>query len=253
MKEVEVFPHLDVHNEPEGITLLAMKDTDSKQGISVISADSQRLTHEETRDPQPFLESSSKKRNQPKLPMERLPQLNYSLLNDNALRKKLASLGIPTHGQRGLMVRRHTEWVNLVNSNCDSKKPKGKRELLLELDVWERSQGRQIANHGLSGSSVMDKDFDGAEWASKHGSNFQKLITEARKPYSRKNVTDTSEAQGDEMVKDEGRVENRLTGDENCNEQPLSANLTSSALSNGPSRYPNQSGKGAFVDLGASV
>lgn len=78
-------------------------------------------------------------------------------------------------------MRRHTEWVNLVNSNCDSRKPKSKRELLYELEVWERSQGRQIVTNGSMGSSVMDKDFDGTNWASKHSSDFQRLISEARK------------------------------------------------------------------------
>ena len=114
--------------------------------------------------------------------MDRLPQMSYGLMKDQALRKKLAELGIPNSGPRPLLIKRHTEWVNLVNSNCDSSRPKSKRELLNELDTWERSQGRNILN-GLGGvetNSVMRKDFDGAAWASSHGNDFQQLIARAR-------------------------------------------------------------------------
>ncbi len=119
---------------------------------------------------------------QPLKPIERLPRMNYSLLKDSALRKKLAELGIPSHGPKPLLVRRHTEWVNLVNSNCDSQSPRTKRELLHDLDVWDKTQGRQILNGSLTSSlSVMSKDFDGTAWVANHNSDFQKLIAEARK------------------------------------------------------------------------
>lgn len=121
--------------------------------------------------------------------MERLPQLNYSLLRDTALRKKLSEIGIPNGGPRDLLTRRHTEWVNLVNANCDSSKPKTKRELILELESWDKSQGRQSSNNyngaGFT-SSVMSKDFDGAAWASNHDDSFQALIAQAREKLKRK-------------------------------------------------------------------
>ena len=130
--------------------------------------------------------------------MERLPQLSYGLLKDQALRKKLLDLGIPSHGPKLLLIKRHTEWVNLVNANCDSSRPRTKRELLNELDVWERSQGRNILN-GLGGNeiSVMRKDFDGAAWATHHENDFQKLIAKARrKPPAQKEDHDTHGVNG---------------------------------------------------------
>lgn len=126
--------------------------------------------------------------------MERLPQLNYSLLKDTALRKKLSELGIPHGGPKDLLIRRHTEWVNLVNANCDSSKPKTKRELIHELESWDRTQGRQIlssCNGADSASSVMSKNFDGVAWASNHGNDFQALIAQARRKVS-PNVESTS-------------------------------------------------------------
>lgn len=116
--------------------------------------------------------------------MERLPQLNYSLLKENALRKKLSEIGIPNGGPKALLVRRHVEWVNLVNANCDSTRPRSKRELLHELDIWDKTQGRQILTNtagGSSTSSVMNKDFDGAAWAASHDQDFQSLIARARR------------------------------------------------------------------------
>ena len=116
-------------------------------------------------------------------PPERLPQLNYSLMKDVALRKKLSELGIPTTGPRSLLVRRHAEWINIVNANADSSRPKSKREMLRELDIWDRSTGRSIASSGNelnNAGSIMRKDFDGAAWSANHSSDFQDLISKAR-------------------------------------------------------------------------
>lgn len=115
--------------------------------------------------------------------MERLPQLNYSLLKDTALRKKLSELGIPSGGSKALLIRRHTEWVNLVNANCDSNKPRTKRDLLHELEIWDKTQGRQIMTNSsgtASTTSVMNKDFDGVAWAASHDNDFKTLIAKAR-------------------------------------------------------------------------
>lgn len=117
-------------------------------------------------------------------PPDRLPQLSYSLLKDSALRKKLTELGIPSGGPRALLIRRHTEWVNLVNANNDSSRPRTKHEMLHELSVWDRSQGRQILNapeDSMGASSVMRKNFDGVAWATSHDDDFQSLISKARR------------------------------------------------------------------------
>ncbi|KAI9037845.1 E3 ubiquitin-protein ligase RAD18 [Aspergillus affinis] len=112
---------------------------------------------------------------------ERLPIIHYSILKDNVLRKKLKDLGIPNWGPRPLIQRRHTEWMNLWNANCDSKTPKSKRELLNELDIWERTQGGNAVSQPETTSSVMRKDFDSAAWSTDHDSDFKRLIANARK------------------------------------------------------------------------
>lgn len=160
MKEESVFLHLDTHNEANGIK--------------------QREPAGNRRSPS--VEILGRSRAKPRAP-ERLPQLNYSLMKDNALRKKLADLGIPATGSRALLIRRHAEWVNIVNANADSSKPKAKRKMLRELDVWDRSTGRSIANTGTdlnAAGSIMSKDFDGVAWSASHKTDFENLVSKAR-------------------------------------------------------------------------
>ncbi|KAI7300778.1 DNA repair protein rad18 [Hortaea werneckii] len=115
-------------------------------------------------------------------PEERLAEFNYSLLKEIGMRKKLEELGIPAWGNKQLMVRRHVEWVNLWNANCDSRQPRTKRELLSELDTWERTQGgRAPGGQASFAANVMKKDFDGAGWASKNKDEFSRLIADAKR------------------------------------------------------------------------
>lgn len=116
--------------------------------------------------------------------LERLPAINYSLMKDGMLRKKFRELGIPDSGQRPVLQRRHTEWVNLWNANCDAKYPKSKRELLHELDIWERTQGGSAGQSSFASNNantVMRKDFDASKWSEEHDSDFKRLIANARK------------------------------------------------------------------------
>ncbi|TIA29392.1 DNA repair protein rad18 [Aureobasidium pullulans] len=115
----------------------------------------------------------------PKPIPDRLAELNYSLLNDKALRKKLAELGIPSTGSKALLSRRHTEWVNLWNANVDAGAPRTKRELLDELRKWDRSIGREPDQFGTS-NQVMKKDFDAKAWSSGNKDDFTRLIEQAR-------------------------------------------------------------------------
>lgn len=115
-------------------------------------------------------------------PPERLPTINYSILKENVLRKKLKDLGIPNWGPRPLLQRRHTEWMNLWNANCDSKFPKSKRELLRELDAWERTQGGNANPSSIdSTNTIMGKGFNAMAWSSSHGDDFKRLIANAQK------------------------------------------------------------------------
>lgn len=102
------------------------------------------------------------------------------MLNDKALRKKLHELSIPTWGTKQQLIKRHQEWLNIYNSNCDASDEarKSKRELLRELDEWERTQGGHAT---AKESHIMRKDFDGQNYATAHKNQFGDLIANARR------------------------------------------------------------------------
>lgn len=159
MKEAEVFAHLD-------------KCEDEKQERQRKGKPSQsHLNGFGTPSSQPTTR-----------PQDRINQLNYSMLRDAALSRKLKDGGIPSWGPKQLMERRHREWVNIWNANCDSTQPRTKRELIHDLDVWERTQGGKAPS---SNSLLMRKDFDGDAHSKQHGADFSRLIADARR---KKNV-----------------------------------------------------------------
>ncbi|EFX03812.1 DNA repair protein [Grosmannia clavigera kw1407] len=154
-------------------------------------------------------------------PPERIPSLSYSLLTDTALRKKLASMGLSTAGTRQLLERRHKEWLTIWNANCDSARPKRKAELQHDLDVWERTIGSSIGGGGSSNmggrgsvlasrsvavasqqvARIRDKNFDSADWSTKHNTSFKDLIANARQSRSRAEGPKKTEA-----IPDDGLV-----------------------------------------------
>lgn len=186
MKEQMVFTHLDHCASINGVS-----DPPPARTNGVHAAPPSSQQHRTSMAYTPPTPSGAK-------PRDRLPTLAYSMLNDSALRKKLKDLGISSQGPKLLLQKRHTEWVNLWNANCDSRTPKTKRELLNELDVWERTQGRQIlqsmnnsTNGGGQGTGVMAKDFNSEEWMRGNKSDFKELVRKARE---KKNVAPSKAA-----------------------------------------------------------
>ncbi|KAK4494154.1 hypothetical protein PRZ48_014452 [Zasmidium cellare] len=117
-------------------------------------------------------------------PHDRINELNYSMMKELALKKKLKDVGIPDWGSKQLQIQRHKEWVNIWNANCDSNHPRSKRELLHDLDVWERTQGGRASNaNGLS-STIMKKDFDRDAYSKRHEDDFSRLIADAKRKKS---------------------------------------------------------------------
>ncbi|KAI1801157.1 DNA repair protein rad18 [Daldinia bambusicola] len=133
--------------------------------------------------PDTFSSSSSPKRALART-SERLPAVNYSMLKETQLRKKLQEQGISTVGSRQILEKRHKEWTTIWNANCDSQYPRRKAELLHDLDVWERTVGSRAPTNSRTislGAQIKDKEFDGAAWAAKHDSSFKDLIANARR------------------------------------------------------------------------
>ncbi|KAL6790112.1 hypothetical protein J3E68DRAFT_413313 [Trichoderma sp. SZMC 28012] len=135
--------------------------------------------------------------------LERLPPLNYSMLKEQALRKKMADLGISNQGPRILLEKRHKEWLTLWNANCDAAIPKKRSELLHDLEGWERTQGGRAPTTGRAiqtAAVIKDKEFDGAAWAAKHDTSFKDLIASARKSRleAKKKTEEAEQVTGDQ-------------------------------------------------------
>ncbi|KAJ0118960.1 hypothetical protein J7T55_013216 [Diaporthe amygdali] len=149
-------------------------------------------------------------------PQERLSSLNYSLMKDAALRKRLLEIGISSWGSRQLLEKRHKEWVMIWNANCDSARPKAKSELLRDLDTWERTQGGSAPSNSHSanlGAQIKDKEFDGVGWSAKHSDSFKDLIANARK--TRRKAEETTRESSHES-----RGQSLTVSDINSEQQP---------------------------------
>ncbi|KAK2746443.1 E3 ubiquitin-protein ligase rad18 [Onygenales sp. PD_40] len=164
---------------------------------------------------------------------KRVPALNYDILKDPALRRKLKEQGIPDWGPRELLKRRHKEWLNLCNANLDGKVQKRRTELLRELDIWERTQGGHAAASGGfggaggfgTGNTVMRKDFDKSAWSSAHGDDYKTLIANARRK-KEQNVVRAAPSpppqqppQQQTTLADDGNEEVVAEGESNSSEQ----------------------------------
>ncbi|TQV93009.1 DNA repair protein (RadR) [Cordyceps javanica] len=166
MKEWQVFSHLESCPGPDGPKA------------------SPRKPNSDAPTPQTLLTGQMQRQQQNTL--ERLPSLSYSIFKEQALRKKLAEIGISNQGPRPLLERRHKEWLTIWNANCDAARPRRRAELLRDLDVWERTQGGKAPAPGrgaaqAAAAAIKDKDFDGAAWAARHDDSFKDLIANARR------------------------------------------------------------------------
>lgn len=47
----------------------------------------------------------------------------YNLLSERDLRKRMKEAGLSTHGTKQQLIRRHQEYVQMYNSQCDSLNP----------------------------------------------------------------------------------------------------------------------------------
>ncbi|KAJ1652157.1 E3 ubiquitin-protein ligase rad18 [Dispira simplex] len=73
-------------------------------------------------------------------------KLVYSIMSDKQLRKVLRDLGIPAHGDRGMLQRRHTEYLNLYLANVDASQPKPLAQIARDLLKWEKTQQNNTAS-----------------------------------------------------------------------------------------------------------
>jgi E3 ubiquitin-protein ligase RAD18 len=180
------------------------------------------------------------------------------MLKENALRKKLQEIGVPNWGSKDLMRRRHLEWLNIYNSNCDAADSvrKNKRQLLRELDEWEQTQGGRADTRE---SKIMKKDFDGEGHAKSHKSNFDDLIAKARQKRG------TPKADGEETNKQSDAAHGQrqdprevhtesISGTDGISHEPFSNEVSlNTHLAPSSTQNPYENNESALASIRAKV
>ncbi|KAI1775750.1 DNA repair protein rad18 [Hypoxylon cercidicola] len=157
--------------------------------------------------PNAFPSSTASPKKQPAMIPERLPAINYSMLKEPQLKRKLLDLGLSTVGNRQMLERRHKEWTTIWNANCDSLEPRPKTHLMRDLDIWERTLGSKAPTFSKaisSGAQIKDKDFDGAAWSIKHDTSFKNLVASARQNKTKAEQTSQSKSGAEDRKGEDG-------------------------------------------------
>ncbi|KAI4867992.1 DNA repair protein rad18 [Hypoxylon rubiginosum] len=176
---------------------------------------------------------------------ERLPAINYSMLKEPQLKKKLLELGISSAGNRLILEKRHREWMTIWNANCDSLQPRRRAELLRDLDIWERTLGSRAptTSKALSlGAQIKDKDFDGAAWAVKHDTSFKNLVASARQNKVRAGQISHTKNGGAEGEQETGEYRNGEggNGDGEAEPAPQADTEMLASMNDSPAEEPRE-------------
>ncbi|CAG8446364.1 5864_t:CDS:2 [Diversispora eburnea] len=71
------------------------------------------------------------------------PKLVYCLIKDKSLKNMMKEEGLSLNGNRIELIKRHSYFTYLWNSNVDATNPKTKESLIKEVQKWERTQQNQ--------------------------------------------------------------------------------------------------------------
>ena len=80
----------------------------------------------------------------------------YSLLKEKQIKDLLKQSGLPVHGDRDQLIRRHTEYVLCVQADNDRVHPVGKDELVREIMKKESKQNSNITNRLGKQATLLD-------------------------------------------------------------------------------------------------
>ncbi|CAH2312713.1 E3 ubiquitin- ligase RAD18 isoform X3 [Pelobates cultripes] len=133
------------------------------------------LTRDEKKD---SLRSSVQKR-------KTMAKVVYNLLSDRDLRKRLKEIGLSTHGTKQQMIRRHQEFVQMYNAQCDSLNPKSVAEIVCEIENNEKTRSALEAKQesGMTFSKEQtEREIDEIhqKYRKKHKNEFQQLIQQMK-------------------------------------------------------------------------
>ncbi|XP_072928586.1 E3 ubiquitin-protein ligase RAD18 isoform X1 [Hemitrygon akajei] len=121
-----------------------------------------------------------------------LPKLVYNLLSDRDLKKKLKEYGLSTQGNKTQLIKRHQEFVQMYNSQCDSLNPKSAKDIAKEIEKNEKIraqlEAKVVENAMKFTKDQSEEEIDALhkDYRIKHQEEFQNLITEVKKRWKSK-------------------------------------------------------------------
>ncbi|XP_075430803.1 E3 ubiquitin-protein ligase RAD18 isoform X2 [Ascaphus truei] len=144
----------------------------------------------------------------------------YNLLSERDLRKKLKEVGLSAQGSKKHMIRRHQEFVQMFNAQCDSQNPKSAAEIVCEVENNEKNRSLLEAKDGERGMTFTkgqtEEEIEGIhqQYRRKHKSEFQQLVDQVKDRWRNaggKKIKVKSEdcqiSEEDHMMKDAGPCE----------------------------------------------
>jgi len=168
----------------------------------------------------------TKPKPKPKKVTHKKGSIAYYLMSENQLRKELKKLNIPSHGDKALLSKRHAEFINLYNANCDLPHPKPHHLLVEELKRWEKinfDTSSPSSKHNLFSSSrhngssngvkisgsnqnsdndhdLVDIEQEHKNYLQSHKNDFDYLINQIKQKKNKNKSKDNSETNDNEPI-----------------------------------------------------
>ncbi|RKP26257.1 hypothetical protein SYNPS1DRAFT_28046 [Syncephalis pseudoplumigaleata] len=143
--------------------------------------------------PPPSSPASSKSQVVPRYVPPKLSKCVYSVMKDKQLRALLEQHGLPTHGDRATLIRRHKEFALLYNANADLPYPKRPAEVVRQ---FLREERQHMAGSGNGSTARVQTTKLEAEDIQSHeiryAEQFTELIEQARSTYAKCKTTPTT-------------------------------------------------------------
>ncbi|XP_041081441.1 E3 ubiquitin-protein ligase RAD18 [Polyodon spathula] len=109
----------------------------------------------------------------------------YDLLSDRDLKKRLKELTLTTQGTRQQLIKRHQEYVQMYNAQCDSLNPRSAQEIVNEVEKNEKIRAqydRQSNSVMVFSKNQTEEEIEEihAQYRKQHQSEFHLLIEKVR-------------------------------------------------------------------------
>ncbi|XP_040059933.1 E3 ubiquitin-protein ligase RAD18 isoform X1 [Gasterosteus aculeatus] len=114
-----------------------------------------------------------------------MTKLVYNLLSTLELKRRLKDCHLSTQGSRDQLIKRHQEFVQIYNAQCDSLNPKSAEDIAKELEANEKIKNQLQGKAKpvmvfVKNQSEKEIDEMHSNYRKQHSSDFSRLISQVR-------------------------------------------------------------------------